>query len=76
MVQSVNDPEKKYYADKLAEIDFMLHVINKQEIIKQSEVYMTYIESQLKALLTKRLQDIAQAEIYRDLSEEEQLQAS
>jgi DnaA-like protein len=68
---SPQDPEyyKKEYAKKLSEIDYMLLLIEFDEIESYYHFYMAYTQTQLRDLLTKRLIDFAQAELYRDYSE-------
>jgi len=63
------DIDKKVISRKLAEIDYCLMVIDKNEIEKTVANYMNDRPSVLKSLLSKRLIDFAQAELYRDYSE-------
>jgi hypothetical protein len=58
-----------HYCRKLAEIDYMLFVIDKDFIPRQKELYGQYSYSELKEMLTKRLLVFAETELYRDLNE-------
>lgn len=56
------------YSRKLAEIDYMLFVIDKDKLNEQKELYRKMTYSELKVLLEKRLIDFAESEIYRDFN--------
>lgn len=58
-----------HYSRKLAEIDYMLYAIEKDQVSNQSELYKRYTYSELKEMLSKRLMIFAESEVYRDLNE-------
>jgi len=69
MESEYNREDKQMYARKLAEIDYNLMTIEKWEVKRAMDKYLESTYTQLRDLLTKRLIDFAQAELYRDYSE-------
>lgn len=63
---------KIVWARKLAEIDYMLFVIERYEVKSQSEVYQKRNVSDLKVLLEKRLMTFAHAEEHREYCDQSQ----
>lgn len=73
MWRIINQSEKRtrinHFVNKLAEIDYMLFVIDRDQIPRQKELYRQYTYSELKELLSKRLVIFVDSEVYRDLNE-------
>ena len=68
MYEKQRDADKLQYSRKLAEIDYMLFVIEWQEVFKQAGIYQEQKVSDLKVLLAKRIMTFAHAEEHRDYS--------
>lgn len=62
------EEERLIRATELAEIDYMLRVIEKNEVEKTIKRYETYNLSGLITILVKRLGDFAEAETHRDFN--------
>lgn len=66
--ESDYDLQKRHYAAKLAEIDYMLGLIEKEEVEETAKVLFSGNLSGLKTELIKRLGDFAEAETHRDFN--------
>lgn len=66
--ESDYDLQKRHYATKLAEIDYMLGLIEKEEVEETAKALFSGNLSSLKTELIKRLGDFAEAETHRDFN--------
>lgn len=60
--------QKNHIATKIVETEWMLSVIEKEELDKSLRYYLSFNLSQLKNILSKRLKDFAEAETHRDFN--------
>ncbi len=61
--------EKVNLCKKLADIDYSLFVIEKEDRNSTISLYSQFTYSELRVMLCGRLLDFAQAELYRDYSQ-------